>query len=287
VNDPNPFSTLQLIAGGYCLPRCLHVVADLGVADVLGDEPMTPTALAGAVGAHPDALGRVLPILTTLGVFGTRDGKFHHTPASRLLRADHPHSMRPFVRMFGVRFNRDTYAELGYSIRTGLPAGDKVTPGGFWSYFSARPEEWSIFNEAMEAKAHGQVAAIAAAYDFSGFKVIGDIGGGRGHVLRAVLEQAPAARGVLFDLPRVVEEAEGLASERLTLQPGDFFKDELPFCDAYLLMDIIHDWGDEESEAILKAVRRAARLAPSSSCWRPSSRTIIRWTGRRYWTSTC
>lgn len=25
----NPFQTLQHIAGGYCLPRCLHVVADL------------------------------------------------------------------------------------------------------------------------------------------------------------------------------------------------------------------------------------------------------------------
>lgn len=35
-------------------------------------------------------------------------------------------------------------------------------------------------------------------------------------------------------------------------------KDALPSCDAYLLMEVIHDWADEESVAILKAVRRAA-----------------------------
>ena len=32
--ESNPFATVQQIAGGYCLPRCLHVVADLGVHDV-------------------------------------------------------------------------------------------------------------------------------------------------------------------------------------------------------------------------------------------------------------
>ena len=64
-----------------------------------------------------------------------------------------------------------------------------------------------MFNAAMVAKAHGQVAGILATYDFSGFRVIGDIGGGRGHLLRAVLEAVTTARGVLFDLRHVVQDA--------------------------------------------------------------------------------
>jgi hypothetical protein len=44
----------------------------------------------------------------------------------------------------------------------------------------------------MAAKAQGQVAGITAAYQFSPFKMIGDIGGGRGHLLAAVLKGAPA-----------------------------------------------------------------------------------------------
>ncbi len=129
--ETNPFSTLQQIAGGYCLPRCLHVIADLGVADVLGEIPLTAANLASAVGANPDALGRALRLLSAHGVFESQGDKFLHSPASRLLRADHPQSMRGFARMFGLGINWATYGELEHSIRTGLPAGDKVIPGGF------------------------------------------------------------------------------------------------------------------------------------------------------------
>jgi hypothetical protein len=160
--------------------------------------------------------------------------------------------------MFGLPMNWAVYGELGHAVRTGFPAAEKVLPGGFWSRFAEHPDEAGIFNAAMAAKAHGQVAGVLAAYDFTGFGVVGDIGGGRGHLLEAVLESAPAAKGVLFDLPHVVAEAGDVASERLSLLGGDFFRDPLPVCDAYLVMEVIHDWGDEEAGAILKAVHRAA-----------------------------
>jgi len=44
------------------------------------------------------------------------------------------------------------------------------------------------------------------------------------------------------------------------VQAGDFFKDSLPACDAYLLKNVIHDWGHRESIEILKAVRRVAPI---------------------------
>ena len=110
----------------------------------------------------------------------------------------------------------------------------------------------------MAAKAHEQVAGVLAAYDFPSFALVGDIGGGHGHLLRAVLEAKPRARGVLFDLPHVIEQAADVASDRLRLQAGDFFQDPLPACDTYLLMEVIHDWGDEDAARILQAVRRAA-----------------------------
>jgi hypothetical protein len=63
---------------------------------------------------------------------------------------------------------------------------------------------------------------------------------------------------VLFDLPQVIHEVADLESPRLALAPGDFFKDPLPACDAYLVMEVIHDWADEEAGAILRAIRAAA-----------------------------
>ncbi len=256
--ETSPLVTLQLIAGGYCLSRGLHAVAGIGVADALGETPRTAADLAGSVDANPEALGRVLRLLAAHGVFEMRGETFRHSPASRLLRTDHPQSMRAFAQMFGLPVFWATFEAMEHSVRTGLPAATEVFPEGFWTYLAQRPEERRVFNAAMSAKAQGAIAGILASYDFSGFDLIGDIGGGRGHLLRAILEASPNARGVLFELPQVVEEVADVASERLTLQAGDFFRDDLPTCDAYLLMEVIHDCGDDESVAILEAVRRAS-----------------------------
>lgn len=254
----DPFGTILEIAGGYCLPRCLHVVANLGVADMLDETPRTAADLAADVGADPEALSRVLRLLAAHDVFEVEGDTFRHSPASQLLRTDHPRSMRSFAQMFGLPINWSILGALEHSVRTGSPAIAEVYPEGFWAYLGQHPEEGRVFNAAMVAKAHGHVAAIMASYDFSRFRTIGDIGGGSGHLLMSVLDSVPAARGVLFDLPHVVAEAGGIASERLTLQAGDFFRDNLPACDGYLLMEVIHDWADSESVAILQAIRRTA-----------------------------
>ena len=96
--------------------------------------------------------------------------------------------------------------------------------------------------------------------DSPGSRRIGDIGGGRGHLLRAVLESVPDAAGVLFDLPQVVAREAAMASDRVSVQPGDFFQDELPVCDTYLMMNVIHDWADAEAVKILRAVRKSAPM---------------------------
>lgn len=109
----------------------------------------------------------------------------------------------------------------------------------------------------MTAKAAGDTAAVLAAYDFSRFSTIADIGGGRGHLLRAVLQASPDTSGVLFDLPGVIDAVEA-PGERFAVHAGDFFVDAVPAADAFILMEVIHDWGDDQAAAILSAVRRAA-----------------------------
>jgi hypothetical protein len=257
-NGSDPSETVLQIALAYCLSRCLHVIADLGVADHLDERPRAAVELAAAVGANSDALRRTMRLLSAHGVFEVQGETVRHSPASRLLRTDDPRSLRDFVRMAGAPVTWTIYQELGESIRTGRPASSRILPEGRFSYYARHPDEAAIFDAAMTAKARDHVAAIVAAYDFSGFGIIGDVGGGRGHLLRAVLDAAPSARGVLFDLPRVIDAAADVASERLALRAGDFFRDALPICDAYLLMEVIHDWADEDAVAILRAVRRAA-----------------------------
>lgn len=91
--------------------------------------------------------------------------------------------MRSLVRMSGLRGFWAAVGELGSAIRTGEPSANHALRGGIW--VKDDPEASRIFGEAMTAKAQGHIAAIVQSYDFSRFKVIADIGGGRGHLIQA------------------------------------------------------------------------------------------------------
>jgi hypothetical protein len=251
-----PTTQLWQLATGHFLARCLHVIAELGVADHLEETELPIEALAPAATCQSDSLERILRLLATAGIFEKRDRGWAHTELSRLLRSDHPQSMRAFARMIGSQLNWSAAGELEHTARTGHTAVERLAPMGMWSYLREHPDEARVFDAAMTAKSNAEIAALIPAFDFSRYGVIADIGGGRGHVIRAVLDTAPEARGVLFDLPDVISSV--TASPRLELRSGDFFKDALPSADAYLLSNVIHDWPDEQSIPILDAVRRAA-----------------------------
>lgn len=245
--------------------RALQVVAELGIADHLGEDPTSAEALAASCQASPGALDRVLRLLCDCGVFVYDNGLYRHNNVSVLLRNDHPSSLRAFAQMQGLPVFFDTYGHLDHSVRTGGPAFQLVDDHGLFHYLGQHPDQARVFDQAMTAKAIGDTAAILSAYDFSAATTIADIGGGRGHLLRAVLDAAPHAHGILFDLPDVVAALPS-SSDRLTSRAGDFFVDPLPAADAYLLMEVIHDWPDSEAVAILAAVRRASN---------PGSRVLI------------
>jgi hypothetical protein len=251
-----PSARLWQLATGHFLPRCLHVVAELGIADHLDDTPATAASLAAAANADADALERMLRLLAVAGIFEARGASWAHTELSRMIRSDHPRSMRPFIRMIGGRLQWSAAGELAHAGRTGEAAIEKVTSGGLWAYFRDHADEARIFDAAMTSKSDAEITALLPAFDFSRYGVIVDVGGGRGHILRAVLDAVPGARGVLFDLPSVVGAL--APSPRITFHGGDFFKDTLPEGDAYLLSNVLHDWADGEAESILRTVRRSA-----------------------------
>jgi hypothetical protein len=102
----NPAETLMQLAAGWLLPRSLHVIADLGIADAIDEGPRSVADVAAETGAHPQALARTLRLLSAYGVFATRDDMVSHTASSRLLRSDHPQSLRSFARMLGLPTRR-------------------------------------------------------------------------------------------------------------------------------------------------------------------------------------
>lgn len=105
--------------------------------------------------------------------------------------------------------------------------------------------------------------AVVGAYDFSGFTTLADIAGGHGYLLAQILKATPHLKGILFDVPSVIEGAGAMLAkegveERVTRVAGDFFK-AVPAADAYIMKHIIHDWDDERATRILQNIRAAMK----------------------------
>src|SRR5262245_50778191 len=262
---PPPLVTYRMITGFY-VSRAIHVVAQLGIADFLGDGPLDANELARRSKTHARSLRRVLGLLVSVGVF-TEDaeGRFALTTLGNHLRAAVPGSMRSVALLFGGITQR-AWGDLLYSVETGEPAFRRVFGQDSFAYLAEHPEEAANFDAAMGAFTAQIATAVAAAYDFSGFRRVIDVGGGNGALLVGSLQAHPSLKGTLFDLPQVVERARprlreiGLA-DRCEAVGGDFFADVPSGGDAYLLKHVIHDWHDDRAIAILQNCRKAMPTA--------------------------
>jgi O-methyltransferase domain len=240
----------------------IHVAARLGIADLIDDGARAIDDLANRTHTHAASLRRVLRLLATAGLFAEDDeGRFSLTPIGTYLRSNVPGSMHAAALVFGGITQR-MWGDLLRSVETGEPAFRRVLGMDPFAYFAEHPEEGAHFDAAMAAFTTQIATAVAAAYDFTQFRQIVDIGGGSGALLAGILRAHPALKAVLFDLPQVVERAVpqlrvlGLA-DRCEVVGGDLFQEVPRGADAYLLKHVIHDWDDAHASTILNICRRA------------------------------
>jgi hypothetical protein len=258
---PPPATLLQMMTG-YWVSQALYVAAKLGVADLLADGPRPVEELATVTQTDASSLRRVLRALASVRVFTeARPGTFALTPLAALLRTGTPDSMRALAIMYAEEQYR-AWGDILHSVQTGETAFERQFGTSYFAYLAQHPEADRVFNEAMTGWTTQLVGAVVDAYDFSPFKTVVDVGGSYGTLLAAILRSHPVARGILFDQPHVVAAAgEQLAAagvaERCTTVGGDFFVEVPSGGDAYVLAQILHDWDDERSVAILRQCRRA------------------------------
>jgi hypothetical protein len=262
VSAPTPQQQLAPLLSGYWNSQALYVAAKLGIADLLKDGPKPVDELARQTSTHAPALFRLLRALASLGIFKEVTPRcFAQTPASELLRADVPATQRPLALMLGEEQYR-AWGELLYSVQTGKTAFDKVFGKPIFDYLADHPEQARVFDAAMTSVHGRETPAILEAYDFSGVRVLADIGGGNGSTISGILNAHTNMKGILFDLPGVAKRAgsalaaAGLAA-RCQVESGSFFETVPAGADAYILRHIIHDWDDESAAKILRTVRAA------------------------------
>ncbi len=254
---PPPVQLMQMLFG-FAASRAIGVSAELRIADLLKNGSKTAEELAQETGVHARSLYRVLRACASIGVYSEDDKKrFSLTPLAEPLLSDAPGSLRAFAEMITTDWQFQTWAELPYSVKTGKPSFDKVFGMSSFEYFWSNEKAGKVFNDAMTSNSAFSSVAVVSGYDFSSIKKLVDVGGGHGFLLASILAKYETVKGVLYDTPAIVAEAEKLlaahgVSEKCETIGGDFFENVPTGGDAYIMKHIIHDWNDEQCITILQ-----------------------------------
>ena len=253
-------AALDLLLRGFQVSRMLRLVADLGIADRIppdGDRSLDDLAIECS--AQPQPLIRILRALASFAVFTVApDGSVAHTARSRLLRTDATNSLHHAARFWAGAGSWEAWGQLDAALHGQVPHEAAWNMSRF-DYLRAHPEEARQYDAMMAHFPDDRHAAIAAAYDFSGARVIADIGGGDGATLRHILTRWPTPSGLVFDREDVVRSIprDKLLGGRIALASGSFFENVPAGADIYMVTRVLHNWSDDDCRRILRACRAA------------------------------
>lgn len=265
-------TTEILRLAGLATPMALRVAVTLGLPDRLADRSDTADRLAAELDVSPVALDLLLGHLTTLGVVERTPDGYRTTEYGANLRAGAGNNLATLLHLDTAGGRGElAFVELAHSITTGREAYSRRYGRDFWADLAEHPHLRESFDRQMTQRFREQLPHLVAGFDWSRFTTLADIGGGQGTLLAAILAAHPGLRGHLVDLPPTAADAERTfaahdLTERADVTGGSFFDPLPPGADAYLLVDILHDWNDEQAGRILARCAEAAH---------PQSRILV------------
>jgi hypothetical protein len=218
----------------------------------------------------PDVTTRIVDAAIALRLMRLdRKGRARMTKIGAPLCREHPKSIASWVTYYADPHTAAIYAHLDAQLRDGAQTSGYQRAFGKsqWDYLDDHPDMRATFADAMRQLSEFDLAGIERAYPWPTRGVICDIAGGVGHMLAAILEHRPNARGILLDSPEVIEQADGFLRERgladrIELRTGDLFGQLDAHADVYTMKWILHDWSDD---ACRDALKRVLATMPSGS----------------------
>lgn len=251
---------LQILSGKY-RTQALSTLASLGVPDLLADEPRSLESLASTLDCDAGKLDRLLRFTVGLGFLTCEEPSvFALTSLGKQLCSD---ALGPLATFVGSPEQWDPWARLRDSLGASSGAGAESTPFentfgvDLYEYLANHPEAAARYDVAIDSFTQKEARELCSQFDFAGYESLVDVGGGHGKLLQEVLAQWPNLRGVLCDLPHVVERSKSRMSadvaDRITLTGGDFFEALPAGHDLYCLKHVLHNWDDERATRLLKS----------------------------------
>ncbi|KAL7865883.1 hypothetical protein SRHO_G00111300 [Serrasalmus rhombeus] len=268
-NQGFPHKIVDLL-DGFKASKTLFTACKLGVFDVLSDsEGLTVEEVADKIKASVLGTERLLEAAVSLELLHKHKVEdkimYRNTEqASRFLVLDSPLSLCGYI-LHCNDLVWPLFTHLESAVREGTNqyerAFGKKTENLFQDGYFRKDDIKMRFMNAMHSVAKVTGKDVATAFDLSSFKTACDVGGCTGAMAYEFTKAHPGLSVVVFDLPPVVEMRSHFQpkeqDDRVSFIAGDFFKDELPKADLYILSRILHDWSDDKVHELLSKLSKA------------------------------
>jgi hypothetical protein len=229
------------------------------LADHIDEAGTSLDDLAREAGLNARVLKSVIGVLSAQQIFRVDTDLVFHSESSLLLRSDDPAMIGDIVRWSGSDEVWLSLGQLPHVAKTGNSGFEAAFGSRMFDHLSQHELAREAFRRSMEGYTKKQVSSIMAVVDFSHYGTIVDVGGGGGLLANSIAERYPANKVRLFDLPGVAPEPSD--DDIISVVQGDFFRDTIPQADLIILMNVLHDWDDDEAARILANVRRSLEPA--------------------------
>jgi len=268
MDDPSPRDRLDTLASGFMVAKLLLTGVELRLFDHLTGDGATAAAVAPAVGGTVRGVEILLDALVAVEIVEKRGDRYRNRPDyAPLLVGDGEGQFAALLRHRNHCFRG--WARLAERIRGEAPGGDDRS-------VIRDPEANRSFIRAMAAVSSERAQAVVAHLELDGVRTVGDLGGGPGSYLLAMVARAPEIEPYLIDLPLTIDTArellaEGGVGDAVRTVVWDFYNEPappagLPPFDLLFLSQVAHAESPERNGALF------ARLAPMLS---PGGRLVV------------
>ncbi|MCI4378392.1 hypothetical protein PGIGA_G00215410 [Pangasianodon gigas] len=263
-----PHSIVELL-DGFKASKTLFTASKLGVFDVLSDSGLTVEEVANRINASVLGTEKLLDAAVSLGLLHKLKCEdkpvYRNTEQARqFLVSDSPLSLHAYILHCNDMI-WPLFTHLESAVREGTNQHEralgKKSENVFQDVYFKKDEVMLRFMNAMHSIAKVTGRDVATAFDLSHFRTACDVGGCTGAMAYEFTKAHPELSVIVFDLPAVIEMRSHFQSKeqdgRVSFVAGDFFKDDLPKADLYILARILHDWSDEKVHELLSKLSKS------------------------------
>lgn len=256
-DKPDGWTAEKLLAlgTGFQEAHIFLTAVELDLFPYLIDQSATSGEVASHFDTDPRATAMLLDALAAMGLLAKEKETYRvELSAVPFLSSQTEESILAMAQHHAFCWRR--WIHLPEVVRTGkrpqIPVDEEGTQADLRSFIMG-----------MHVLGKKMAARIATVPDLSDRRRLLDVGGASGTYIMAFLARQPLMTATLFDRAEVIPMAQEVLSragllERVTLQAGDFYVDDLPGGhDLALLSAIIHQNSREQNVALYRKIHSA------------------------------